>query len=55
MESRLVTDLHVTDEERCGRRMYLFMSQVGDEIDKIPFQVLTDSLEPTPPSSFKYH
>ena len=45
MEFHLVTDLHVTDEERRDYRMYLFMAQVRD---KISFQVstpLTDSLE----------
>lgn len=38
MEFRLVTDLHVTNEERPDNRMYLFMAQVRDKIDKGPFQ-----------------
>jgi hypothetical protein len=39
VEFRLVTGLHVTNEERCDHRMYLFMAQVRDKIDKAPFQV----------------
>jgi len=38
VEFRLVTDFHVTNEERPDYRMYLFMAQVRDKIDKGPFQ-----------------
>ena len=53
-----MTDLYVTNKERCDYRMYLFMAQVRDKIDKTSFQASAHLLiawNHSPPSSSKSH